>query len=196
MFATPLRKCSRTKRKRSHVLTWSIRTCLSLMKLMLACEETVQKHCLVRTTGTSIKICPQRFSRRKSLCPSYICTCCTLPSSQFSGNECSAGSALITMQWCPTQVQQMQTQGNTPRRGEPTGSRSPVKAWLPWRTASNWAATQELLGKVILSWSSWENMGLFADHLSEDARLLRRNTELTAVLGVYLFILFLISKWL
>lgn len=101
---------------------------------------------------------PQRFSRRKSLCLSYICTCCTLPSSQFSGNKCSAGSALTSIEL--TQVQQMQGQGNRPRkrRGEPTGSRSPVKAWIPWRTASNWAATQELLGKVILSWCSWENV--------------------------------------
>lgn len=127
--------------------------------------------------GLASKIFPQRFSRRKSLCPSYVCTCCTLPSSQLSG---SAVLAQLSQPWCDARlkVQQLQAQGNKPRerRGEPTGSRSPVKAWISWRTASNWAATQELLGKEILSWCSWENVGLFADHLSECARLLRRNT--------------------
>lgn len=55
MWWQPPRKCSSTNRKRSPVLTWSIRTFLSLVKLMLAPEETVQTHCLDRTPGTSIE---------------------------------------------------------------------------------------------------------------------------------------------
>lgn len=31
--------------------------------------------------GLAPKIFPQRFSRRKSLCSSYICVCCTVPAS-------------------------------------------------------------------------------------------------------------------
>lgn len=58
------------------------------------------------------KIFPQRFSRRKSLCFSYICACCTSPFSQFARNKCSPGSPLTTTKRCLTHVQPMQRQGN------------------------------------------------------------------------------------
>lgn len=176
----PTKEMRQQNRKRSRVLTWSVRTCLSWSSWCL--HE--RRHIVWwEDQGLASKIFPQRFSRRKSLCSSYVCAFCTLPSSQFSGNKRCAGSALTTTDGCLTQAQPVQAQGNKPGRGEP-----PVKAWLPWRTASSWATTQELLGKVILSWCSWENVGLFADRLSEYARLLTSNTWADCnFVGVFLF---------